>query len=40
VIGEAQKNIDVCDEFYYGSRCQLSTIGFVLSLDAILGYQI
>lgn len=30
----------VCDECYYGSHCQLSTIGFVLSLDAILGNHI
>ncbi|CAF1451266.1 unnamed protein product [Adineta ricciae] len=29
-----------CTECYYGRRCQLSTNGFELSLDAILGYQI
>jgi hypothetical protein len=30
----------VCDECFYGSRCQFSTKGFRLSLDVILGYQI
>jgi hypothetical protein len=30
----------VCDECFCGSRCQFSTKGFGLSLDAILGYQI
>ena len=29
-----------CLECYYGSRCQLSTKGSALSLDAILGYHI
>jgi hypothetical protein len=29
-----------CPICYYGARCQLSTSGFSLSLDAILGYHI
>ena len=29
-----------CPKCYYGSRCQLSTNGFSLSLDAILNYHI
>jgi hypothetical protein len=29
-----------CPQCYYGARCQLSTSGFSLSLDAILGYHI
>lgn len=32
--------ICVCNECYYGSRCQFSTKNFVLSLDTILGHQI
>jgi hypothetical protein len=32
--------ICVCEECYFGSRCQLSTKGFGLSLDSILGYKI
>ena len=30
----------VCPDCFYGSRCQFSTKGLTLSLDAILGYQI
>jgi len=30
----------VCDDCSYGSRCQFSTKGFEISLDAILGYHI
>ncbi|CAF1489278.1 unnamed protein product [Adineta ricciae] len=30
----------VCAKCYYGTQCQLSTYGFSLSLDAILGYHI
>ena len=30
----------ICSECYYGSRCQFSTIGLGVSLDAILGYEI
>ncbi|CAF3786884.1 unnamed protein product, partial [Rotaria sp. Silwood1] len=30
----------LCKECYYGSRCQFTTIGFGLSLDDILGYNI
>ena len=29
-----------CLECFYGSKCQFSTVGFGLSLDAILAYQI
>ena len=29
-----------CPVCYYGARCQLSSTGFSLSLDAILGYHI
>ncbi|CAF1356637.1 unnamed protein product [Adineta steineri] len=30
----------VCSQCYYGTRCQFSSNGFSLSLDAILGYHI
>ena len=30
----------VCADCFYGSKCQFTTNGFGLSLDAILGYQI
>jgi hypothetical protein len=30
----------MCDKCYYGSKCQLDTKGFSLSLDAIFGYYI
>ncbi|CAF1234211.1 unnamed protein product [Rotaria sp. Silwood1] len=30
----------VCQDCYYGSRCQFSTKGSILSLDTIFGYQI
>ncbi|UJR18105.1 hypothetical protein I4U23_005005 [Adineta vaga] len=30
----------VCEDCFYGSKCQFTTKGFGLSLDAILGYQI
>jgi hypothetical protein len=30
----------VCNECFYGSRCQFSTKGFGLSLDVLLGYQV
>ncbi|CAF1539313.1 unnamed protein product [Adineta ricciae] len=33
-------SVCVCEDCFYGSRCQFSTRGFDLSLDAILGYQI
>ncbi|CAF1510836.1 unnamed protein product, partial [Rotaria sordida] len=29
-----------CVECYFGTRCQLTTVGYSLSLDTILGYQI
>ncbi|UJR12638.1 hypothetical protein I4U23_016813 [Adineta vaga] len=34
------KSICICPLCYYGTRCQFSTSGFDLSLDAILGYHI
>ncbi|CAF1098971.1 unnamed protein product [Adineta steineri] len=34
------KTICACSECYYGKRCQFSSSGFGLSLDAILGYHI
>jgi hypothetical protein len=34
------KSMCSCDECFYGTFCQFSTIGFALSLDAILGYKI
>ncbi|CAF3928114.1 unnamed protein product [Rotaria sordida] len=36
----AQTSICVCPACFYGVRCQFSTSGFGLSLDAILGYHI
>lgn len=30
----------ICDECYFGSRCQFSTKRFILSLDIILGHRI
>ncbi|CAF5054785.1 unnamed protein product, partial [Rotaria magnacalcarata] len=30
----------ICQSCFYGARCQLSSDGFVLSLDAIIGYHI
>jgi hypothetical protein len=35
-----QRSICVCSSCFYGRRCQFSTNGFGLSLDAILGYHI
>jgi hypothetical protein len=34
------KSICMCPEYYFGQRCHLTTNGFGLSLDIILGYQI
>jgi hypothetical protein len=34
------KSICICPPCFYGMRCQFSTSGFGLSLDAILGYHI
>ncbi len=34
------ETICICDECYYGGKCQFSTKGFSLSLDVILAYQI
>ena len=34
------RSMCICPACYYGSRCQFSTSGFGLSLDAILGYHI
>ncbi|CAF4893895.1 unnamed protein product, partial [Rotaria sp. Silwood2] len=36
----AQKWICSCPTCFYGKRCQFSTSGFGISLDAILGYHI
>ena len=30
----------ICPDCFYGSKCQFSTKGFLVSLDAILGYHI
>lgn len=30
----------ICEDCFYGSRCQFSTKGFILSLDSILSYHI
>ncbi|CAF1085109.1 unnamed protein product [Adineta steineri] len=30
----------ICSECYYGTRCQFSTVGLGVSLDAMLGYEI
>ena len=35
-----QRSICICHSCFYGVRCQFSTNGFGLSLDAILGYHI
>jgi hypothetical protein len=35
-----KRSICMCSSCYYGTRCQFSTSGFGLSLDAILGYHI
>ena len=35
-----ETSVCVCPPCFYGSRCQFSTKGFGLSLDAILGYHI
>ena len=34
------KSICMCQACFFGHRCQFSTNGFGLSLDAILGYHI
>jgi len=34
------KLICICPDCYYGGRCQLSSSGFMFSLDVILGYHI
>ena len=34
------RSICICPPCFYGTRCQFSTSGFGLSLDAILGYHI
>lgn len=33
-------SICVCEECFYGTKCQFSTNGFILTLDPILGYHI
>ncbi|CAF0863302.1 unnamed protein product [Didymodactylos carnosus] len=33
-------SVCVCSDCYYGTKCHISTRGFVLSLDCILGYHI
>jgi hypothetical protein len=35
-----QSSICICQPCFYGRRCQFSTSGFGLSLDAIIGYHI
>jgi hypothetical protein len=35
-----QRSICMCQPCFYGRRCQFSTSGFGLSLDAIIGYHI
>jgi hypothetical protein len=35
-----QSSMCMCTECFYGTRCQFTTKGFGLSLDAILGYHI
>jgi hypothetical protein len=35
-----QRSICMCQSCFYGRRCQFSTSGFGLSLDAIIGYHI
>ena len=35
-----ERSICICPSCFYGTRCQFSTSGFGLSLDAILGYHI
>ena len=34
------KSMCVCEDCYYGDKCQFATKGFILSLDPILGYHI
>ena len=34
------RSICVCSDCFYGTKCQFTTKGFVLSLDYILGYHI
>lgn len=40
IISNVQHRQCVCPECFYGSRCQFSTNGSILSLDSIFGYQI
>ncbi|CAF2821896.1 unnamed protein product [Rotaria sp. Silwood2] len=35
-----QRSMCICPKCFYGTRCQFSSSGFGLSLDAILGYHI
>ncbi|CAF4495349.1 unnamed protein product, partial [Rotaria sp. Silwood2] len=35
-----ERSLCICRPCFYGTRCQFTTNGFGLSLDAILGYQI
>ena len=34
------RSVCVCDDRYYGGKCQFSTSSFTFSLDSILGYHI
>ena len=34
------KFVCICQDCYYGSKCQFSTRSFIMSLDAILAYHI